>query len=109
MTSAASKIIKSTIFLLLVLSFYSCYNDDYSSIKGATMGTTYSIKYSTSSLSSYQIQTEIDDILNLINRQMSTYINDSEISPQLQGAKYGAPYDTGYPKIPYLTQFTTAV
>ena len=80
MTSAASRIIKNSIFLLLVLSFYSCYNDDYSSIKGATMGTTYSIKYSTSSLSSYRIQTEIDDILNLINRQMSTYINDSEIS-----------------------------
>jgi len=76
----ASRIIKNAILLLLVLSFYSCSNDDYSSIKGATMGTTYSIKYSTSSLSSYQIQKEIDDILNLVNSQMSTYINNSEIS-----------------------------
>ena len=80
MTSVASRVIKNAILLLLVLSFYSCSNDDYSSIKGATMGTTYSIKYSTSSLSSYQIQKEIDDILNLVNSQMSTYINNSEIS-----------------------------
>ena len=44
------------------------------------MGTTYSIKYSNSSLSLSQIQTEIDNILDLINKQMSTYISDSEIS-----------------------------
>ena len=44
------------------------------------MGTTYSIKYSNSSLSLSQIETEIDNILDLINKQMSTYIIDSEIS-----------------------------
>ena len=65
----------------LILSFYSCSNDNYSFIKGTTMGTTYSIKYSnSSSLSLSQIQTEIDNILDLINKQMSTYISDSEIS-----------------------------
>ena len=44
------------------------------------MGTTYSIKYLSSSASLYQIQKEIDNILNSINNQMSTYINNSEIS-----------------------------
>ena len=44
------------------------------------MGTTYSIKYSSSLIPLYQIQKEINNILNSINDQMSTYINDSEIS-----------------------------
>ena len=81
MTLVVSKVIKNTILFLLTFSFYSCSNDDnYLFIKGDTMGTTYSIKYSKPSISLYQIQKEIDNILNSINNQMSTYINDSEIS-----------------------------
>ena len=80
MTLVVNRILKNSTLLFLILSFYSCSNDDYSFIKGATMGTTYSIKYSNSSLSLSQIQTEIDNILDLINKQMSTYISDSEIS-----------------------------
>ena len=44
------------------------------------MGTTYMIKYSRSLLSTGQIQKDINDILDIINNQMSTYQADSEIS-----------------------------
>ena len=81
MTLVVSRILKKTIPVLFILSFYSCSNNDsYLFIEGSTMGTTYSIKYSISSTPLPQIQKEIDNILNSINDQMSTYINDSEIS-----------------------------
>ena len=81
MTLVVSRILKNSTLLFLILSFYSCSdNGDYPFIKGATMGTTYSIKYSNSSVSLSQVQTEIDNILSSINNQMSTYINNSEIS-----------------------------
>lgn len=48
---------------------------------GTTMGTTYSVKFvSNKDLNTEKIKKEVDDLLVEINRQMSTYIPDSEIS-----------------------------
>jgi thiamine biosynthesis lipoprotein len=50
-------------------------------LSGQTMGTTYSIKYIPKKFSIKKFnQNKIDKILGEINRQMSTYIVDSEIS-----------------------------
>ena len=81
MTLVASRILKSISLFILAFYCYSCSNNgDYLLIEGSTMGTTYNIKYSSSSIPLYQVQKEIDNILDLINNQMSTYQNDSEIS-----------------------------
>lgn len=53
------------------------------SLTGRTMGTTYHIKYIDKGevkQSAEQIQAEIEQQLKEVNRQMSTYIKDSEIS-----------------------------
>lgn len=51
-------------------------------ISGKTMGTTYSIKYIDirNSENQFNVKKEIDSLLVQINQQMSTYIDDSEIS-----------------------------
>jgi thiamine biosynthesis lipoprotein len=57
--------------------------DDIVSILGRTMGTTYSVKYTTGIKSNDDIKKnkkKIDEILRNVNMQMSTYIAESEIS-----------------------------
>ena len=51
-------------------------------IQGETMGTTYTVKYLTDSNTSpaQPTQAELDALLREVNRQMSTYQTDSEIS-----------------------------
>jgi len=51
-------------------------------LQGAIMGTSYIVKMVElpAELKPERIQTEIDAILEKINRQMSTYLNDSELS-----------------------------
>ena len=44
------------------------------------MGTTYSIKFSKSDIPIYKVQKDINNILNVVNSQMSTYQSDSEIT-----------------------------
>ena len=44
------------------------------------MGTTYSIKFSKTDIPIYKVQKDINNILNTVNNQMSTYQSDSEIS-----------------------------
>ncbi len=60
------------------------------SLSGRTMGTTYEVKYlkEDSPLSSKELQVEIENVLKEVNRQMSTYISDSEIS-KVNKAKKG--------------------
>lgn len=77
---------------LFILFLISCNSLDNSSknnlyhfptISGSTMGTTYSVKYSTDIKSSDDIKqnrNKIEEILSDVNMQMSTYIADSEIS-----------------------------
>lgn len=80
---------KNEIFILLVFLIVACDSPenhwDLYSFSGTTMGTTYSIKiaynsdvYSASAFSG--IKYSVDSILTDVNQQMSTYIQDSEIS-----------------------------
>lgn len=80
---------KYLIFIVFVYIFISCDSDDNHrglySFSGNTMGTSYSIKiaynsnvHSTTAFSN--LKYSVDSILADINRQMSTYIQDSEIS-----------------------------
>ena len=81
MTLVVNRILKKFVFLLLILSFYSCSNNDnYSFLMGNTMGTSYSIKFSKSDIPIYKVQKDINDIFDIINSQMSTYKSNSEIS-----------------------------
>lgn len=53
-------------------------------LQGQTMGTTYAVKYLTDGKqdlpSPEKVQQQLDDLLKEVNRQMSTYQQDSEIS-----------------------------
>lgn len=79
---------KRIIFLFILTSMlWSCTKPipPMVSLKGATMGTTYNIKYikvdsASTTLTSAQMQTQIDSLLANINQLMSTYIPDSELS-----------------------------
>ena len=66
----------------LVWLFYQTDEDIKFVFSGQTMGTTYEIKIKTDykEFDSTEIQSDIDSILNSINKSMSTYINTSEIS-----------------------------
>jgi len=69
-------------FLLWGLIFIIVPFESEISFSGRTMGTTYEIKIA-QNLSDYHqniISQDVDSILNSINRSMSTYISDSEIS-----------------------------
>jgi len=70
-------------FTVLIISLFSgCENlSQETTLSGRTMGTTYSIILISDSLVETQrIQNGIDSVLVEINRQMSTYIPESEIS-----------------------------
>ncbi len=84
----ASQIKRGTgVILLLVFLFSGCEN--HSSIEraaefvytGRTMGTTFSVKAKVvSTIDKTAVQQDIDELLILLNQQMSTYISDSELS-----------------------------
>lgn len=56
--------------------------DEPVSLAGATMGTTYSVKLVVpdQTLDPDRLHQQIDQVLTVINRQMSTYLDDSEVS-----------------------------
>lgn len=63
-------------------------------LEGETMGTTYTVKYLSDGLDLPKpeiMQTQIDNILQEVNRQMSTYRPDSEISRFNQMRETGRP------------------
>ena len=70
--------------LLLALSLTSCApHPRTETLTGRTMGTTYSIRIAQAHLNRRELQTlheSIDAVLAEVNRQMSTYLPDSEIS-----------------------------
>jgi thiamine biosynthesis lipoprotein len=73
------------LFILPLLLFISsCSNpieETLYSISGKTMGTTFSIKFTSQNiLNSEEIEEEINEVLRTVNRQMSTYIPSSELS-----------------------------
>ena len=71
--------------LLIFLLLFSCSSPekDIVTIKGNTMGTTYTIKFFPKTNNPVEIEKNyvlVEDILRNINQQMSTYIPSSEIS-----------------------------
>ena len=75
--------LKAQIILGFLFSIYSCSNVSIENIiSGQTMGTTYNVKiiHSTAIENIDQVKYEIDSILIDFNKQMSTWIDDSEIS-----------------------------
>jgi thiamine biosynthesis lipoprotein len=70
------------LFFLSALLLYSCNKKPrLSELGGNTMGTTYSVKYiNKKDNDSSDIHKGIEDLLLEVNRQMSTYIEDSDIS-----------------------------
>lgn len=78
----------------------ACYPNDYSRghmivFSGETMGTTYTVKYLSGSQQSLptpeNMQNEINQVLEEVNRQMSTYRADSEISQFNQSKEVDKP------------------
>lgn len=69
-------------------------------IQGETMGTTYTVKYLTDSNTSpaQPTQAELDALLHEVNRQMSTYQTDSEISRfnQMKAAQGAMPISNDF-------------
>ena len=84
MMTSARKLVFLLSFVILSCNSSSKNNiDDIVSILGRTMGTTYSVKYTTGIKSNDDIKEnkkKIDEILRNVNMQMSTYIAESEIS-----------------------------
>lgn len=77
------------LFAIAIIVFINCSNSNPSEnlvvLDGSTMGTYYSIKLIKSDIASSKktleyIQTGVDSVLTAVNQQMSTYIDDSEIS-----------------------------
>jgi thiamine biosynthesis lipoprotein len=78
---------KASFLLISFLFFFNCSEkqetQEVVSLTGKTMGTTFNIKIVPSPKTTLDINTiekEINDLLNEVNRQMSTYLSDSEIS-----------------------------
>jgi len=71
--------------LLIILLLFSCSSPEKNlvTIKGNTMGTTYTVKFFPKTNNPVEIEENyvlVEDILRDINQQMSTYIPSSEIS-----------------------------
>lgn len=87
---------KTLLLLIAMLLFSSCESDRQVTLTGRTMGTTYHIIYIEPAgfhLSSVNIQTRIDSILDVMSNHMSTWEQDSEIS------RFNRSTDTSFVKV----------
>ena len=76
-------VLRVILLVCLLLTLVACSEpiEQVKQLKGHTMGTTYSILWSPQAgISSIDLKTEIDILLLDLNRQMSTYDINSEIS-----------------------------
>lgn len=72
---------KKILFLLFFIQLIACTNNKtlkYSKLKGLALGTTFNIIYNDKSISINEKQ--IDSLIHLVNKSMSTYIPNSDIS-----------------------------
>ncbi len=72
---------KKILFLLFFIQLIACTNNKtlkYSKLKGLALGTTFNIIYNDKSISINERQ--IDSLIHLVNKSMSTYISNSDIS-----------------------------
>ena len=67
-------------FYLFTIVSTSCAEKEFHEFSGETMGTNYTIKYSAKLSNQSNNKSKVDQLLEDINNQMSTYISDSEIS-----------------------------
>lgn len=74
------KIIKTALFISLMIFIAGCGMQKEVLLSGRTMGTTYHITLVAAHLNQKDLKTKIDMRLDDINRSMSTYRKDSEIS-----------------------------
>lgn len=80
--------IKLAGLLLLLLLVVGCESSSVNELEllsftGTTMGTTYSVKFTAAAVGSFNVlflKDKVDSVLVEVNRQMSTYIPESEIS-----------------------------
>ena len=70
----------SLCLLLFIVSCESTKKTENKRINGFALGTSYSITYSNLSLSSERLIRDVDSIIEVINKSMSTYMTDSDIS-----------------------------
>ena len=68
------------LFCLFTIFSTSCAEKEFHEFSGETMGTNYTIKYSAKLSNQSNNKNKVDQLLEDINNQMSTYISDSEIS-----------------------------
>jgi thiamine biosynthesis lipoprotein len=68
------------LFCLFTIVSTSCAEKEFHEFSGETMGTNYTIKYSATFPNQSNNKSKVDQLLEDINNQMSTYISDSEIS-----------------------------
>ena len=68
------------LFYLFTIVSTSCAEKEFHEFSGETMGTNYTIKYSAKLSNQSNNKSKVDQLLEDINNQMSTYISDSEIS-----------------------------
>jgi thiamine biosynthesis lipoprotein len=68
------------LFCLFTIVSTSCAEKEFHEFSGETMGTNYTIKYSATFPNQSNNKSKVDQVLDNINNQMSTYISDSEIS-----------------------------
>ena len=68
------------LFCLFTIFYTSCAEKEFHEFSGETMGTNYTIKYSAKLSNQSNNKSKVDQLLEDINNQMSTYISDSEIS-----------------------------
>ncbi len=83
-----STVLKKYYRLFTIILFVGCQQINTNNIKkinGYALGTSYSITYLSESLESDILITHIDSIIKLINKSMSTYIYDSDISKVNRG------------------------
>lgn len=83
-----STVLKKYYRLFIIILFVACQQINTNNIKkinGYALGTSYSITYLSESLESDILITHIDSITKLINKSMSTYTYDSDISKVNRG------------------------
>jgi len=68
------------LFCLFTIFSTSCAEKEFHEFSGETMGTNYTIKYSATFSNQSNNKNKVNQVLDNINNQMSTYISDSEIS-----------------------------
>lgn len=69
--------------LFIVVVFLSCKSSEQKAVQrlqGFALGTTYSISYPNSKPDSAALEKAVDSIIDVMNKSMSTYVEDSDIS-----------------------------